>query len=79
MNRLKDLRKKNDIPIQSVADYTGISKSMLFRYERETHLPTIYTAMRIADFFSLSIYDIWKLPEEELKGGDKLTNKNPAL
>ena len=49
------MREKRGISQQVVADFCVISKSSVARYESGERIPEIETAVRLADFFGVTI------------------------
>lgn len=58
--RLKKLRDKRGISQQVLADFCGISKNTVARYERGERIPNIETAELIADFFGVTIEYLYR-------------------
>ena len=55
MNRLKELRKKNNVTLQKLADYLHIANSAISQYENEKREPSFDIVSKIADYFNVSI------------------------
>lgn len=55
MNRLKELRKKNNVTLQKLADYLHIANSAISQYENEKREPSFEIVAKIADYFNVSI------------------------
>lgn len=53
--RLRQLRKRKNVSLQVVADFCGVSRSTVIRYERGERLPSLETAALMADFFGVTI------------------------
>ena len=53
--RLRELREKRGISQQVLADFCVISKSTIGRYENGERIPDIETAVRLADFFGVTM------------------------
>lgn len=53
--RLRSLRERKGISRRVLADFCGISKSALSRYERGERVPTLTDAAALADFFEVSL------------------------
>ena len=75
MSKLQELREDNDISLSLLAEWVGISKVTLHRYEHGDCLPDIYVAMKIAEIFRGSVYGIWNVAESKLP----TQKKNPVL
>lgn len=54
-NRIKQLRKKEKLTIQQVADALNLSNGTISRYEQGTREPKIETWQALADFFEVSV------------------------
>lgn len=55
MNRLKELRKKNNITLQKLADYLHIANSAVSQYENGHREPSFEIVSKLADYFNVSI------------------------
>ena len=64
-NRLLKLRKDKQLSQTELADNVGIHKNVLGKYEREEVKPSIDVAIRIADFFNVSLdFLVGKIEQE---------------
>ena len=52
---IKDLRKKKNLTQRELAKETGISFSMITKYEQGLNTPSIENLRKLADFFGVSI------------------------
>lgn len=52
---LKKMRQNHKLPLQKLADKTGVSKSMLSKIERNEKNPTLQIAARIAEGLGVSL------------------------
>lgn len=59
--QLKKLRDKRGISQQVLADFCGISKNTVARYERGERIPNIETAGLIADFFGVTMEYLYRV------------------
>ncbi len=66
--KLKDLRYQKNLTLKDVSVGTGISISMLSKIERDETTPTIDLAIKLANFFNLSLAEMINIPE-----GKKIT------
>lgn len=55
MKRLKELRLKNNMTQNDVADYLGVSRVAYLYYENENRQPSIETLKRLTDLYGVSI------------------------
>lgn len=54
-NRLKQLRKSHDITQVQLAEETNISQSLIAQYESGKKDPGLKIAIRIADYFGVTL------------------------
>lgn len=59
MQKLAKLREKNGLTQKELAEITGISTSSIAMYETGERRPTLRRAKLLADFFGISIEDIF--------------------
>ena len=52
--RLRELRKEQNVTQQSVADYVGIKVRTYQYYEGDDHRPDYETLIKLADFFHVT-------------------------
>lgn len=55
MQRLKELRKKDQLTLDQLGNILGISRQVLSRYERGEHEADYATLKKIASYFNVSI------------------------
>ena len=53
--RLQHLREKKGISRQVLADFCGVSKKSIARYERGESVPNVEDAARLAQYFGVSM------------------------
>jgi transcriptional regulator with XRE-family HTH domain len=63
---LKRIRTERKLSLDKVAEYTGVSKSMLGQIERGTSNPTITTVWKIANGLKVSFTSLMNQPESEI-------------
>ncbi|MBQ8497804.1 MAG: helix-turn-helix transcriptional regulator [Clostridia bacterium] len=68
LNKLKEIRIKKGLTQKQVADAVGIETSAYQRYERDSTLPSVTTACKIAKVIGVTVEEIW--------GEDGQENKN---
>ncbi|MGQ0751390.1 MAG: helix-turn-helix domain-containing protein [Betaproteobacteria bacterium] len=61
--RLKRLRELKGITLEQVAARTGLTKSYLSKVERGVSVPSISTALRIAEAFEIGVGDLFGVSE----------------
>lgn len=57
--RLRKLRRRKNVSLQVVADFCGVSKITVVRYERGERMPSLETAALLADFFDVTIDSLY--------------------
>ena len=68
-NNIRKLRKKHGMNQKELAEKLNIRRQTVSAYEREVSIPDIYTLIRIADIFSVSL--------DELTGRNSVKKKKP--
>jgi len=53
--RLKQLRSENNLSVAELSEITGISRSILYDYERGNVEPTMTKLLAIADYFNVDV------------------------
>ncbi|USS92007.1 helix-turn-helix transcriptional regulator [Fructobacillus americanaquae] len=69
-NRLKELRKEKGVSQKYVADFLGLTKQAVQRYESGLSTPKLETWQKLAEFFDVSVLKLIgddEQPEVELK------------
>jgi putative transcriptional regulator len=64
-NRLEELRNKNGLTQQELADRVEVSRQTILSLESGRYNPSILLAFRLAQVFNLRIEDIFLYSEEE--------------
>ena len=64
-NRLRVLRAEKEISQNDLADEVGLSRQTINSIERGKFNPSIITALKIAEYFSVPVDHVFKLEEEE--------------
>lgn len=57
-NNIRKLRKKHGMSQKDLADKLNIRRQTVSAYEREVSIPDIYTLIRVADIFSISLDEL---------------------
>ena len=60
--RVRQLRVRRGWSLESLADASGVSRSMLSQIERDQTNPTLYVAFRIAQAFDLTLGELVETP-----------------
>jgi len=60
--RVRQLRARRGWSLESLADASGVSRSMLSQIEREQTNPTLYVVCRIAQAFGMSLGELVEAP-----------------
>ena len=68
-NNIRKLRKKHGMSQKDLAAQLNIRRQTVSAYEREVSIPDIYTLIRVADVFDISL--------DELAGRDAEKKKKP--
>lgn len=53
--RIRDLREDNDLTQQKIADYLMCDQSLYSKYERGERLLPLDTAVKLAEFYGVSL------------------------
>lgn len=56
---LRRLRERKGITRQVLSELCGLSKNMIARYERGEHIPTSDALELLADFFGVTMDELW--------------------
>ena len=77
-NRVTELRKKNKLTLDQLANSSGVSRSMLSQIERGQANPTLAVTFRIAQAFGISIGELvdqpWAASTIEIVHGSDTSN-----
>ena len=65
MLELKELRLNRGLGLAQAADEIGVDKSVLSRAEKGETEPHPKNKLKIADFYELSVTDIWPVSTRE--------------
>lgn len=60
-NRLKILRAEKDITQEDLGKACGLSRQSINAIEKGKYVPTIISALKIANFFNAAVEDIFKI------------------
>lgn len=71
MNRIKELREKNEVSQSNVAKAVGITRQAVSLYEKGEREPKLETWQKLADFFGVSV--------QYLQGISDVPNANSSL
>ena len=63
-NRIEDLRKRNGLTQQKLAESLGVSRQTIISLERGRYNPSIMLAYKMAKVFNCAIEDVFILEEE---------------
>lgn len=56
---LRRLRKRRRISCRVLSELCGLSKNMISRYERGERVPTMLEGEALADFFGITMDELW--------------------
>ena len=63
--RLKRLRELKGVTLEELAERTGLTKSYLSKVERGVSMPSIATALKVADAFKVGVGDLFGVSKTE--------------
>ncbi len=63
-NRLKDFRASRDINQQQMGQIVGVSRQTISLIERGDYNPSVSLALKIAEYFKVSVEEIFWLEEK---------------
>lgn len=63
-NIVRNLREKNSLTQQDLADQLGVSRQTIISLENGKYNPSIMLAYRLAKIFNLTIEDVFLFEEE---------------
>jgi putative transcriptional regulator len=66
VNKLKDIRDKQNLNQEDLALGTGTARECIGRYERGERNPSLEMALRLAAYLQISVDEIFQLDEESL-------------
>ena len=58
--KLKQIRKENNLTQQQLADELCLSRTVITKYERGHRVPSLDTLILISNYFKTSIFDEYK-------------------
>ena len=69
-NRVKELRIEKNITQQELATAVNISRQAISYIEKNQKKPTILVALKIAEYFGISVEEIFELETKDRQGVD---------
>ena len=60
-NRIRILRAEKGITQEDLAKACGLSRQSINAIEKGKYIPTVHTAIRIAEYFKVGVEDIFKI------------------
>ena len=60
-NRIKELRKSKGLRQEDLADILGVTRQTIIATENNKYDPTLELAMKISEYFNLSVNEIFEL------------------
>ena len=60
-NNIKELRKRKKLRQEDLAEELGVTRQTVIAIENNKYDPTLELAMKISEFFGLSVNDIFHL------------------
>ncbi len=64
-NRIRDYRVERGLTQDELAQAVGVSRQSIISIERGRYTPSLYLALRIAQFFQCSADELFKLNKED--------------
>ena len=65
-NKVKELRTKEKMTQQKLADLVSVSSRTIISLEKGNYSPSLMLAYKIAKYFGMTIEDIFVFEEEEI-------------
>ena len=66
-NRVKELRKENNITQQQLADLLGVTSRTVISLEKGDYNPSVLLAYKISEVFNLYIEDVFLFDENDFR------------
>lgn len=66
-NRIEEIRKERDIRQEELAKSMGVSRQTISSLENGRYNPSIVLAYKIAQYFGMTIEEVFIFEEEDLK------------
>ena len=66
-NRLKELRARNNMTQEDLADRVGVSRQTIVAIEKEKYDPSLPLAFKLAKCFGTTVEDVFEPEEEDIK------------
>ena len=60
-NRIKELRKSKGLRQEDLANILGVTRQTIIAIENNKYDPTLELAMKISEYFNLSVNEIFEL------------------
>ena len=60
-NNIKELRKSRKLRQEDLAEILGVTRQTIIAIENNTYDPTLELAMKISEFFEVTVNEIFKL------------------
>jgi putative transcriptional regulator len=67
-NHIKDFRVDRNLTQDKLAQAVGVSRQSIISIERGRYIPSLYLALRFAQFFNCSTDELFKLNQEGSHG-----------
>jgi len=65
-SRIQELRKKNKISQEELANAVGVTRQTITSLENEKYVASLVLAYKIAKYFHLTIEDVFDFSDEEI-------------
>ena len=63
-NQIKKIREKRNIKQNEMAEAFGVSRQTMTAIEKMKYNPSLELSLKIAEYFNLSVEDVFKLNKE---------------
>ncbi|MBD1378829.1 helix-turn-helix transcriptional regulator [Metabacillus arenae] len=67
VNRVKELRARNDLTQEKLAAAVGVTRQTIAALEKGDYIPSLLLALKICETFQLKMEDVFWLGEDEGK------------
>ncbi|MBQ6222692.1 MAG: helix-turn-helix transcriptional regulator [Solobacterium sp.] len=63
-NKIKELRKNKNLRQEDLAGILGVTRQTIIAIENNKYDPTLELAMKISEYFNMSVNEIFRLDHE---------------
>jgi putative transcriptional regulator len=58
-NRVSELRRETGVRQEDLAEAVGVTRQTIIALERGNYKPSVYLALKLAEYFDKSVHDIF--------------------